>query len=109
MDRSKKMRVVSNLLKTTRLYFRGSWRIRTAVPGFADQCLSHSAKEPFCFGMQIKEIFISLASFILHPNYFFYYSIDNEWIFSIKIIVQELHLQLSSDLPLVDSSLKPLL
>ena len=26
---------------------RGSWRIRTAVHGFADRRLSHSSKEPF--------------------------------------------------------------
>ena len=27
---------------------RGSWRIRTAVHGFADRWLSHSSNEPFC-------------------------------------------------------------
>lgn len=29
---------------------RGSERIRTAVPGFADRCLSHSATEPIVDG-----------------------------------------------------------
>ncbi len=55
--------MILKVLKITRLSFvlRGSWRIRTAVPGFADQCLSHSAKEPFCFGMQNKQIILSLA------------------------------------------------
>ena len=28
-------------------FFRGAWRIRTAVHGFADRWLSHSSKAPF--------------------------------------------------------------
>ena len=50
--------------------FRGSWRIRTAVHGFADRWLSHSSKEPYCYQSLFLDCGCKGTTFFLICKYF---------------------------------------
>ena len=49
----------TNWAKSAFRFSRGSWRIRTAVHGFADRWLSHSSKEPDCFDLSVSWRFLA--------------------------------------------------